>query len=237
MEVSPMKTSGLAICALMLLPAIGRGAPPSYEARVRADNPIGYWRLGEAPGATTAADISGNGNNGAYSGGITLGQPGFHDGDTAALFDGRSGRIVVRDSGTLSPQNISMEAKIGWAGPNEFQQRILEKSSPDGFQSHYGLSILNDGRVRVELRTGVGASTDPVCAARNLVCANSIAVVARTVETHIVATWDGKTIRIYLNGVLDSETGSGDRAGAIQRTSTDLAIGNQVSRDRPFNGV
>ena len=160
-----MSTAGisrtLGVCAFVLLPSVTLAAPPLYETRVRADGPVGYWRLGEPPGTTTAADSSGHLNVGAISGGVTLGQPGFHGGDTAALFDGRTGRIDVSDSTTLNPQLISMEAKIGWAGPNDFQQRILEKSSPDGLQSHYSLTILNDGHVRVELRTGYLAYLEP----------------------------------------------------------------------------
>src|SRR3954449_8950644 len=104
-------------------------APIRFATEVLADGPIGYWRLGEAPGGATASDVSGNANNGAYSGGITLGQPGFHGGDTAALFDGATGRIIVPNSDSLNPSSITMEAKIRWDGPNDLQQRILEKSS------------------------------------------------------------------------------------------------------------
>ena len=45
----------------------------NFAAEVLADGPIGYWRLGEALGSVTAADASGNLNNGTASGGITLG--------------------------------------------------------------------------------------------------------------------------------------------------------------------
>ena len=163
---------------MILVAAGAQAAPVTYEVRVLADAPFGYWRMGEAPGATAAADTSGNGNAGTYSGGVTLGQPGFHGGDTAALFVGRSGRVVVPNRDILNPANITMEVKIAWAGPNGFQQRILEKSffgpvpnDPERgqAQAQYGLSIMDDGRVRVELRTGVGPSTDPVCGARNVV--------------------------------------------------------------------
>ena len=144
----------------------------------------------------TAADASGNGNSGSSSGGITFGQPGFQGGDTAALFDGATGRIIVLNSNSLNPPHITMEAKVRWDGPNDFYQRILEKSSfPELAQ--YGLGILPDGHVQVELRTSSATTSVNV---------DSIAVVAQGVETHVVATYDGNVIRIYLNGVLDSET-------------------------------
>ena len=47
----------------------------SFYQAVLADTPIGFWGLSQTQG-TTAYDLSGNGNNGTYQGGYTLGQPG-----------------------------------------------------------------------------------------------------------------------------------------------------------------
>jgi hypothetical protein len=208
-------------------------APGNFANKVMVDLPIGYWRLGEAPGTASAADASGNGNNGTYSGGITLGQPGFHGGDTAALFDGATGRIVVLNSDSLNPPTITMEAKIRWDGPNDFQQRIIEKSSFAEL-AQYGLSILPDGHVQVEIRTSSATSSVNV---------KSSAVVAQGVETYVVATYDGQVIRIYLNGVLDpSETPAPGSISPKPPTPANLiesgvGIGNQTQRDRPFKGL
>src|SRR6266568_1981792 len=209
-------------------------APITFASEVLTDGPIGYWRLGEAPGTATAADASGNANTGTYSSmGIELGQPGFHGGDTAALFDGRNGRIDVPNSDVLNPPNITMEAKVRWDGPNDYQQRILEKSSFAEL-AQYGLSILPDGHVQVEIRTS---------AATTSVNVKSIGLAAQGAETHIVATYDGATIRIFLNGALDpSETAA---PGSISPkppdptnpTASGVGIGNQIDRDRPFNGL
>lgn len=42
--------------------------PPSYEALILAMAPSAYWRMNEAPGATTLADATGNGNTLTLSG-------------------------------------------------------------------------------------------------------------------------------------------------------------------------
>lgn len=192
MLVSKAVFSAVVLLAFALPITSGHAAPDSYAAAVKADHPIGYWRLGEALGSSTAVDQSVNGNNGAYKGGITLGQPGFHPpGDTAALFDGRKGtRVVVPNSQALNPAKITMEAKISWSGPTQYpNQRILEKSywyDPGQEFAQYALFI-EEGHVRVEIRTGQGSSVDPICPSTtnpgNRVCAKSGAVVDPRVET------------------------------------------------------
>jgi hypothetical protein len=208
----------------------------NFAAEVLADGPIGYWRLGEAPGSANAADASGNGNNGTNSSGVTLGQPGFNGGDTAALFNGvigpTSGRIVVLNSESLNPPQITIEAKIRWDGPNDFQQRILEKSSFAEL-AQYGLSVLPSGLVQVELRTSSATTSVDV---------QSVNAVGLGVETHVVATYDGQVIRIYLNGVLNTESAAPGSISPKPPTPANLVesgvgIGNQTQRDRPFNGV
>jgi Concanavalin A-like lectin/glucanases superfamily len=204
----------------------------NFATEVLADGPIGYWRLGEAVGSVTADDASGNGNSGRCSGAITFGQPGFHGGDTAALFDGATGRVVVLNSNSLNPPHITMEAKVRWDGPNDLYQRILEKSSFAEL-AQYGFGILPDGHVRVELRTSSATTSVNV---------DSIAVAAQGVETHVVATYDGDVIRIYLNGVLDSETRAPGTISPKPPTPANLiesgvGIGNQTQRDRPFKGL
>ena len=216
------------VFALALLATAAQAAPITFANAVLADTPIGYWRLNEMPGAITALDISGNANHGTYSAtGITLGQPGLGGGDTAALFDGLgNGRIVVPNSATLNPANITMEALLSWSGPNGFQQRILEKSRfPGGELPQYGLNILNDGRVRVEIQVGATNSF-----------LDSTATVLQGATTDLAATYDGSLMRIYINGVLDSAQAP-TLTGGLPFDFTDLGIGNQVDRPRAFNGI
>ena len=212
-------------------------AVDAYSNEVMADGPIGFWRLGERPGSANAADSSGNRNDGMSSGPITFGLPGFHGGDTAALFSAAtlttpSPRIVVRNGNSLNPANITIEAKIRWDGPNGVQQRILEKSSFAEL-AQYGLSVLPDGHARVEIRTSSATTSVDV---------DSVAVLAQGVESHMVSTYDGNEIAIYLNGVLDSTTPAPGSVSPKPPTDQNViesgvGIGNQTQRDRPFNGL
>ena len=68
--------------------------PSGYAATVIADNPLGYWRLGEASGPT-ALDSWGT-NNGTYFGSETFGLPGAIGGDpnTCVDFSGDGSSLV-----------------------------------------------------------------------------------------------------------------------------------------------
>jgi hypothetical protein len=212
-------------------------AVDAFSAEVLADGPLGYWRLGEPAGSAIAADSSGNRNDGACSGPITFGEPGFHGGDTAALFSSAtlptpSPRIVVLNSNSLNPANITMEAKVRWDGPNGLQQRIIEKSSFPQL-AQYSLSVLPDGHVRVEIRTSSATTSVNV---------DSVAALSQGVESHLIATYDGTDIRIYINGSLDAEVAAPGTVSPKPPTPHNLiesgvGIGNQTQRDRPFNGL
>lgn len=252
--------AGVVLLALVLPTTSTQAAPTQFATEVLADGPIGYWRLGEVPGTANAADSSTRGNHGNYSSsGITLGQPGIQGGDTAALFDGVKGRIIVPNSDSLNPAKITMEAKIRWAGPNNprIQQRILEKSSYAEL-AQYSLNVIADGRVQVEIRTNAAQVSpgtvdgDPICPGWNtagstasVVCARSDSPVALNEETHIAATYDGRIIRIYRNGLPDGQADAGGDAGDISPKpptpanliESGVGIGNQTQRDRPFNGL
>ncbi len=210
---------------------------PSFMSQVLADRPIAYYRFDEPEGSTSVSDLSGNDHSGEVSeSGVTLGAPGLGSSDSAALFDGQAGRIIVLNNDAISPPFITMEAKIRWDGPHphspHIHQRIVEKSS-FAEVAQYGLGICPDGHVRVRIRT----SDVPIS-----IPANSVSTVAQGVETHIAATYDGKVIRIYLNGVLDSKTSAPGRVSPKPPTpfnliESGLGIGNQTERDRPFNGI
>ena len=80
-------------------------AAPIYADKVLSYAPIAYWKLDEASGSV-AADSSGNGFDGtAY--GVTWGESGIGDGETAALFDGINDYVNVFSAGLAAVFSFS----------------------------------------------------------------------------------------------------------------------------------
>jgi hypothetical protein len=85
----------------------------SYFNVVMSDNPLGYWRFGEASG-TVANDSSSNAYNGTYVGGVTLGTTGLiaTDTNTAITLNGSTGRVDVGAVAAL--YNLNRNFTIEW---------------------------------------------------------------------------------------------------------------------------
>lgn len=84
---------------------IGGGGGGSYSAEVLADSPLLYWRMNDASG-TVSTDASGNGNNGTYFGGYTLGTTGLLTGDTDKAITVAGGGGVYRAASSAAPFTI-----------------------------------------------------------------------------------------------------------------------------------
>lgn len=210
-----------------LLASAAQASPVEFANEVLADSPVGYWRLSEAPGSSRAVDASAEGRDGDYStSSIEFNQTGLFGGDTGVYFDGSGpGRVVVPDAPALNPAHVTMEALVQWDGPNGFQQRILEKSADGGgYFPVYGFSIDDAGQVMVEI-SGTCMS---------IVLSNGALV--EGAPTHVAASFDGRVIRIYIDGALDVEE-EACAPSDLTTSAWDLALGNQAPRDRAFHGT
>lgn len=200
-----------------------------YAAAVGTDSPAGYWRLGETSG-TTAADASGNGRTGTYLNGVSLGAGGALGGagdvDRAASFDGVDDRVTIADTAALRLNgNFSVEF---WAkrGTNSgFPGLMLKGSSwtADGYSIWYSTTgTLSFKRNNVEVTTTADA-------------------LRADVYRHFVVTYDGSTVRWYVDGVQNSSAsvtyptnagtsslklGTGDQAG--QQSLDEVAVYNSA---------
>jgi len=216
------------------LPAVatsfGAEVPDSWETRMSSDKPIAWWKLNEPVGSKVAECETNAGLNGTYSAtGISFDQPGVVG--NGVFFDGfGTGRVQVTNHPLLNPGQITIEAIVVWSGPiasaPDLQQRILEKSTESsGKNPLYSLMIRGkDSKVGFEINTTSGF--------RALL---SSSTVLPDTPLHIVATYDGSWLTLYINGVLDGVT---PWTGALRTTtSQNLAIGNQIGRERPFFGT
>ena len=87
----------------------------SYISSVLANSPQGFWPLSETS-RTTAYDLSGNNNNGTYTGGYTQGESGpisNHNLGNSTLFNGSTGYVAGGNLGTYFGANNPLTV-IAW---------------------------------------------------------------------------------------------------------------------------
>jgi hypothetical protein len=212
--------TALSALRVQLRPIYGEGALDftydTYKNTVLADNPQGYYRLDEASGPT-AQDSSGNGYNGTYAGsGVTYSEPGVTtgDGDTAVLLDGTAGEMTCPTG--LNPGGwaaLTAEAWVKLTSISASAMGIWTNAQPT--TSHKGISFhIGPGGTTLIMSIGNGTS------AANLSVAYSFATGQ---WYHLVATWNGSTVTVYING---ASVGSVSFAGGtIGSTSTAVGLG------------
>jgi len=125
----------------------------AYSAQVLADTPVVYLHLDETSG-TLAADASGNGNNGTYTGGVTLGGVGAMDGSASPAFNGSTGYVNLPGTwGGGSTLTIECWSNLN-ALTGNFQAMV---SSLDGTFAHF--QIHNFGNTVATTDAGVVSFT------------------------------------------------------------------------------
>jgi hypothetical protein len=192
----------------------------TYDSTVLADSPIGYWRLGESSG-TTANDSSGNGRSGTYLGGYTLGAAGaISSSNTAVTFNNSDARAEITSSAFQLTSSLSVEA---WARPavNNGNNAIFDKTIGGNTNTSY-LMYIGGGKPKCRLVKG-GAQFD---------VASGTAVTANA-WVHIVCTYDGANVRLYVNNALVATTAL---TGSIDTGSGVNIIGRLGGASYPFNG-
>lgn len=177
---------------------------------------LGHWSLDETSG-TVAADSTPFGRDGALINGVTPGDSGVRQ--QAASFDGIDDEITVDDSmNELNSEDaISIAA---WIKPNSTDtvQRIAGQAGSNG----YALRIRNGS---AELEVGLSNSTDPEIVSTEPLEAG--------VWTHVVGTYNGVTLKLYVDGQLDSQLTA---AGTLTAATGNFTIGRKYNGVRPFDG-
>lgn len=159
-----------------------------YMPMVLADNPCLYLRLGESAGATAAGDESANDNDGTYVGSPTLGVAGRITGNTAVTLDGTSQYVTVPDAATLDVGDVfTVEAWIK-RGSLGTTQTVLTKVG------HFRFWFIAAGTFPADSFRLTTANGGPIVT-------STVTVSDTTTWHHVVATKDGPTVKLYLDGV------------------------------------
>lgn len=188
-----------------LPPYVQQNFTDTYTSAVLATGGLTWFgKLAEASG-TTMIDSSGNGNDGVYHGGVTLGQAG-QDGQTSALFDGSTGYASIPDISSLisDPTEITWEL---WVNPPSF-----------GTNACF-IADLGNPRLLMDASTGSGLVTMLFASFygnTNPLTANA--------WNHVVFATSGGTGTVYINGSPAGSTGS----GAGSSSGANLILGQQT---------
>ena len=191
----------------------------TYSATVLADHPVAYWRMDETTGSTMA-DASGNANQGRYVGIYTLGQPGALAGGAVA-FDGQSGAASVMNSPSLQVNTVTIEMWIKKHTDTEYGVYVAKNVEPGGGAGSSWFQVLNSHH-NGELEFRVTSDGAPAVLSNSTLALNT--------WYYVVATYDGATAKIYLNGKLD---GTLKVTAVPKQTSDPLFIGRRT--DGLFN--
>lgn len=172
--------------------------------------PVGYWKFDEG-GGTTAGDSSGNNNVGSFVGGVSWTQG--HGGSAIAL-DGTSGYVSVPDGSVLDGMgSMTVGAWVNLAQRASYDYVVVGKDAPS-----YRIMVNTVGKPYFRVKT---TNNDWNTAGTTV---NGPTALPLNTWTHIVGTYDGSYLRIYVNGIL-SGTSSQPISGNIYNGSAALRFG------------
>lgn len=167
----------------------------SYSSEVLADSPTLYAKLDDTSG-TTCVDSSGTGLNGVYNGSPTLGVAALINAGSAVTFNGSSGSASF-DEGAGTTLNcttgvLTVEAwiKTSQSGSTNPQIVCADDSANRRFMQ---FRLSTTGKLEFILLTSGG--TAHVC--------DGTTTINDGASHHVVGTYDGTTMKVYVDGVQD----------------------------------
>lgn len=191
----------------------------SYPSTIMLDRPVAYLRLGDEAGTTAHAEI---GPDGTYGGTYELGHPNqvmFGTNGAVNLGPGGGWVAVAGDSGVDDLTLLSWEAWIKLDGDFMGTLRTIARKGTTNY-----LRVTTGDKAQVVL--DIGGSPRTVSGSTTL---------AADTWYHVVATYNGSTIVLYLNGVSD---GSQAQTGTLDFTGTHhIGVADDDPVTSPFDGV
>jgi hypothetical protein len=177
---------------------------------------VAAFAFNEGTGATVT-DSSGNSNTGSVSG-ATWSTQGRNGG--ALQFDGVNDRVILNSSASLNPTSaITLEA---WVFPTAAQGgwRTIIQHEVDAYFLHASAN----GALQPAGGGTFAGSTD---------WTQSPTALAVSTWSHLALTYDGSTLRLYING---TQVKSVARTGAIETNSNPVSIGGNSAYGEYFLG-
>ncbi len=179
--------------------AAGCGTVDAYRQAVLADGPVAYWRLDEISGST-AKDSSGNGLDLNIEQGVVVGETGALacDSDVAMGFANADvGHLAALTDPAFEPKNaLSFEFWMLQSGS------VINNEKPlwygDAYFSPWG--AWGFGRVMDEPTFDFHVNLAGAAAG-----VHTAALVLQNTWYYVAATYDGTTLRVYVDGVLDAQ--------------------------------
>jgi hypothetical protein len=182
---------------------------PTYAQILAADAPLAAWSLGDS--GTTAADLSGNGHAGTYSGTYTHGQTSLTPADATAATLFAGGHAVVPNWSGLN------------FGTGDFTWECRLRTSAEALQVAFGPGWWVGTTAAGHLAAGIDGGL-----------VDSGHVVNDGATHHVAVRRSGETVTFWADGVVVSTQ---TNAGACNAGGNDLWIGDLVGDGVPFDGT
>jgi len=189
-----------------------------YAHEVAASSPSSYWRLGE-PSGTTASPYVGA-ISGTYAGGPTLGATSnlTCDADTAVTFDGTNDALSMGDNyGFTGTTSFSVEfwykSPSSWPGTT---QMLVQKSRNDGSGNRHGWNVSVDTTPHFYFQRWHDTNAQ--------VATTNTTTLATSTWYHVVATYDGTTMKLYVNNGTASTASDSTSITAATPTTANFGV-------------
>ncbi len=192
-------------------------------ARPAAAGLIAHFKFDETSG-NTAVDSSGNGNHGSLVGGILWTADGAIDGAIQFPVSNGIDRVTAGNF-DLTGTGVTLAAWIRQEGDLNDTLLIMKSSGSNSANQSWGLTADDDGNVNFLIKAG-GVWFQ-------LQLSNAIAT---NKWYHVAGTYDGATLRIYINGKLSTSAAHPVGGAVATQSGQTVSLGEATDGDKEFEG-